>query len=532
MKTSGRRRKKASCRTLRRKARRIDNRRKRKAALRQLPQRCKPVEGRRPTPSTGPSTTVPAGTQPVTPWVAPPAPGTPDPTPPDPAPAGSIESPLAIYSGTFGPRQAERLLWRAGFGPRPGQAAQLAALGVEAAVLSLSRPSGTPVMDGPAPKDEGSALDPYGTWGHDHLWWLDRMVRSRHQLVERMTLIWHDWFSTSDAGVGSTKFMFDQNNLFRSLGLGNFKALVRAVTLDPAMQIWLSALENRRGAINENYGRELMELFTLGADRGAYTEADVRELARALSGFDADWEDGVGFVNFRFNAQRFDAGAKTIFGATGNFNWNDACRLVTGHSLHASFFVSKLWSYFVAEAPTEATSTALEKLYVDSGGEIRPIVEAILCSPQFYDGAAMVKPPVVYNAGLLRATGQGITTNAWSWMGSQAGQKLFYPPDVSGWDDTRWLDTNTMAGRWEIANLALELGSIQPSEAFPAQTAAQAVETARASLNDPALTADTKSALDAWAADVVGAAPDPWERAQRYNALRQLIAMSPDHHTS
>jgi hypothetical protein len=115
-------------------------------------------------------------------------------------------------------------------------------------------------------------------------------------------------------------------------------------------------------------------------------------------------------------------------------------------------------------------------------------------------------------------------------MGSQAGQKLFYPPDVSGWDDVRWLDTNTMGGRWTTANAALTPSSIQPTSAYPDQTPAEAVAAARASLNDPPLTAETISALDSWATTAIAANANGTWRAQRYNALRQMIAMSPDHH--
>src|SRR5205085_9487704 len=124
-------------------------------------------------------------------------------------------------------------------------------------------------------------------WGHDHLWWLDRMVRSDQQLVERMTLIWHDWFATSNDKVGDQKLMLDQNALLRANALGSFKDMLTALTHDPAMLLWLDGIENTRRNPNENYAREVMELFTLGADRGAYTEQDIRELARPFTGWRA-----------------------------------------------------------------------------------------------------------------------------------------------------------------------------------------------------------------------------------------------------
>jgi Protein of unknown function (DUF1800) len=522
------RRKQKSCAALRRKAKRIDNKRKRKAALKRLPKRCAPP--RKPTKPRLPVTG--GGTQPtVTPM--PSASGVPSAGNPAPAPAGALAaSPIAAYSGTFGPRQAERLLWRAGFGPLPGQATQLAALGLDAAVASLTRASGTPAMDGPEPSVGGAALDPYATWGHDHLWWLDRMVRSRHQLVERMALVWHDWFATSDDGVGSREFMLAQNDLFRTKGLEGFEDLVKAITQDKAMLVWLSGLDNRKGAINENYARELMELFTLGADRGAYTETDVRELGRSLSGWRADWDDAIGLYNFRFDTRRWDSGSKTVFGKTGAFTWEDASRLVVEHPMHPTFFVRKLWSYFIPAPPTDAQADALAALYVSSGHQVRPVLEAILRAPELYSGPRMVKPPVVFTAGLLRATGQAISDDNWVWMCATAGQQLLHPPDVSGWDDTRWLDTSTMAGRWTIVNEALRGRTGTPNGGYPAETADQALLAARTLWNDPPLTDETLSALRDWGATAVPANPNGWMRAYRANALKMLVGMCPDHHTS
>ena len=201
-----------------------------------------------------------------------------------------------VYRGHFGKPQAERLLWRAGFGPRPGEAERLAKLGLEGAVHALMRP-GRDRLKGPRPHDDrGRKLSPYDRWGHDQLWWLDRMVRTSKPLHERMTLVWHDWFATSRDGVGPAKLMLRQNQLFRRVGLSSFPGLLAEVTRDPAMLLWLSGVDNEKGSPNENYARELMELFTLGADRGAYTEHDVREQARALTGFRYTWNNKLGPV--------------------------------------------------------------------------------------------------------------------------------------------------------------------------------------------------------------------------------------------
>src|SRR5919199_1291524 len=146
---------------------------------------------------------------------------------------------IATYGGPFTRAHAERLLWRGGFGPKPGEADKLATLGLDAAVRSLTRP-GREHLEGAAPHDDkGRPLAPYDAWGHDHLWWLDRMVRTTTPLVERMALVWHDWFATSNDGVGSQRLMIRQNELFRSRGLGSFRRLLLEVTRDPAMLLWL-----------------------------------------------------------------------------------------------------------------------------------------------------------------------------------------------------------------------------------------------------------------------------------------------------
>jgi uncharacterized protein (DUF1800 family) len=460
-------------------------------------------------------------------------------TPPAPIPAPPPRPPttagLPVYDATFGLAQAQRLLWRAGFGPRPGQAEALAALDVVDAVRSLTRPSGEPTLTGAAPTVGGAPIAPFDAWGHDHLWWLDRMIRSDQPLVERMTLIWHDWLATTNADVNNRPLMRDQNELFRRRALGSFADLIADVTVDPAMLIFLSGISNHKWAPNENYARELMELFTLGADRGAYTETDVRSLARALTGWRADWTDAAGFVNFRFDANRFDTTSKTLWAGTdhersGAFGWRDACTLVVENPYHRSHFVLKLWSYFVPSPPSTATQAALESLYVSSGYSIGEVVEAILLHPDLYTGAPLVKPPAVYTAGLLRATGQTITDDVWVWLGALAGQQLFYPPNVSGWNDRAWLDTSTMYGRWYVAYYALMTTlATSASYAGSTETAAQALAAAIDAAGRPALTAETYGALLAFAEQPAPAGMGAADfRALRQNALRQLAASSPD----
>src|SRR5262249_27967352 len=228
------------------------------------------------------------------------------------------------------------------------------------------------------------------------------MIRTDQPLVERMALILHDWFATSNASVSTAQQMIDQSNLFRVACFGSFLDLFMAVTIDPAMLQWLNGNENRKQAPNENYAREMMELFSLGADRGAYSEDDIREMARAQTGWVNDWSGELGAYNFRFEPKRHDTGSETVFQPNGNWGW----RLCVEPPPHPSFFVEKLWSYFIPQSPSGGTRDALINTYRGSGWQIRPVLEEILMSPDLYSGPPMVKPPVVQLAGMLRKLGR------------------------------------------------------------------------------------------------------------------------------
>ncbi len=452
-----------------------------------------------------------------------------------PVPANPDPRPPGAYQGPFGVAQATRLLNRAGFGPVPGQAEALSTLGLVKAVESLTRPSGGANLNGPAPHDQdGNPLAPADLWGHDHLWWLDRMVRSDQPLVERMALVLHDWFATSQANVSKPQQMIDQSNLFRGACFGSFLDLFKAVTVDPAMLQWLNGNENTKGSPNENYGREMMELFSLGADRGAYTEDDIREQARALTGWRSDWSEELGSHNFRFDPKRHDEKAKTIFGQTGNWNWEDSCRLCTQNPLHPSFFVNKLWSYFVAEPPSQGVAEDLIGTYTGSSLQIRPVLEKVLMSPAFYEGGPMVKPPTVHLTSMLRALGRYIDTDAWTWLCDPAGQVLFWPPNVSGWDDTRWLDTSRMRARWNITYYAIDNVAVDPwhDKYNETESAQDAVTLAVNAWSGPALREEHRAALIEFAQRSENLAIADWQKspynAMRHNALLQLIGTSPD----
>ena len=441
-----------------------------------------------------------------------------------------------VHRGTFTVADAERLLWRAGFGPRHGEAESLQKLGLEGAVHSLLNP-GDEKLIGPKPHDsKGRPLAPFDVWGHDHCWWFDRMIRTSRPLVERMTLVWHDWFATSNDGVGSQRLMIDQNQLFRKHSMGSFPDLLVDVTANPAMLLWLNGTENRKDAPNENYGREMMELFTLGADRGAYTERDVREQARSLTGWTNRWSAGRGDYDFHFDTGEHDTGTKIVFGKRGDYSWRDACRLCISNSKHPSFFVQKLWSYFVPTMADAKTQAALEAAY-RKDGQVRDVLQVILMHPTLYRGPRMMKPPTVHAAGLLRRIGGGVTTDAWAWIGSLSGQQLFYPPNVAGWDDTRWLDTATFRGRWIGVQQILQSHQLNPSKAKKAADAPTTLAQALNFWRNPALSTATHNALLRFAHGAIASAGNAtWKQVQYpvlvENALRQLVAVSPDLQTS
>src|SRR2546423_864596 len=295
------------------------------------------------------------------------------------------------------------LLWRGGFGATPAEARRWAAGGLAPPLRWIADGGPGPRRRGPAPTGTGKPLDPVNEYGHDVLWWLDRMVRSQRPLVEKMTLFWHDHFATADQ---DTPLMLGQNHTLRRAGLGSFRSLLGAVTRDPAMQLFLSLADSDKRAPNENYARELVELFTLGS---GYSERDIREAARALTGWESRYANDH-FQGLRFNPESHDPGVKRIFGRSGRFGTDAVLDLVVAHPKHAPFLVAKLWSFFVSEPPRRTTVRGLAALYRRSGLRIKPVLRAILSHPSLYrslDAPDMVKAPVVLVAGALRATDQG-----------------------------------------------------------------------------------------------------------------------------
>jgi len=429
-----------------------------------------------------------------------------------------------------------RLFWRAGFGATPREARHWARRGKARTIRWLLHGGRAPIPRIGPPRVDGRALDPENEWGHDVLWWLDRMVRSPRPLQEKLTLFWHDHFATSEQ---DTPLMVAQNRMFRRHALGSFPALLRDVTSDPAMLLFLSLADSDKEAPNENYARELMELFTLG--RG-YTERDIREAARALTGFRADW-DTDGPPRTYYDSEGHDGGSKRVLGRRGSFDWQDVLRLSVAHSAHAPFMVEKLWDYFVGAQIARGTRADLARTYRRSGHRIKPVVGRILAHPALYrnlDAPGMVKSPVVLVAGFLRAAGQSIDRDSWAWLLDGMGQYPFHPPSVAGWDwGGAWLSSNAMHVRFEAANYLMETRSLRvPEDATPpGLSPAEAVARARRAVGDPWTSARTDAELLRVARRLLTERKLPegeWRQPIRQRAdmcqrvLRQLLLCGPD----
>ena len=477
-----------------------------------------------------------------------------DGTPSDGTPAVSQAAPppaildgVPTYQGYFGVQQAHRLLYRAGFGPKPGQAEELAAIGLVAAVDRLMEP-GPATLVGPKPEGSflvGGEFAPADKFAHMHLAFLDRAVRSTDSLGERMTLVLHDWFGVSELSV-ETPRVWDHLNLLRATWRGSFRQTLLSITSDPAMLEFLNGTTNWKQSPNENYARELMELYALGPDRGAYSETDVRELARALTGFRCDWTPTELSHNHRYDPSRHDDGVKVLFAGKpyerrGNLSWQDAINAVVDHPGHASFVVLKLWSYFMATAPPAATQAALEALYRRTGEQIAPLVRAILLHPDLHLGPTMAKGPVVFTAGLMRARQVALKSDAWSWLNNLAGQFIGRPPNVSGWNDRGWLNTASHIARWNIVREVIRSSGPAASSSYTGrtETADEAIAAALAFWANAPVTPDVLASMRRIAAQQwsAGQAGDTYWRAEtflanRQNALRHLVAAAPDSQVS
>jgi uncharacterized protein (DUF1800 family) len=392
-------------------------------------------------------------------------------------PHGSLPAePLAPYSGPWNVRLTAHLLRRAGFGGSPADVAALAAMPVERAVdRFVNFPPGSDAGAPPDVPDESGvdaqlasavaamnsadivelrkeqrALRRRGVIAAQ-LWWLDRMLATPAPLQEKMTLFWHGHFTTAAIAKGVTPAeALAQNVLFRQYALGNIRDLTLKVSTDPAMLKYLDNIRNSKSSPNENYARELMELFTLGI--GNYTENDVREAARAWTGLRLQrGSESVAVV-----PRLHDDGSKTFLGRTGSFAGTDIVDIIFTQPAAATFFATELLNFFVYNDPEPELVGALAATIRKYDFNLRPVLSALLRSQVFFSDRAyraLVKSPVEYVIGSYKLFGIGqATPEALAALG-RMGQILFYPPNVKGWPGgSYWLNTETVLARENFAN--------------------------------------------------------------------------------
>lgn len=401
---------------------------------------------------------------------------------------------LAKAPRSWTPAEAAHLLRRAGFGAAPSEISRVHALGREAAVDSMfmatdpedafpdpawadpdqlraslrdhfektrelrrqidSAGEDAEPADGPAEQLRNLQRDlrqRSARQGFDiqRIWW-KRILNTRAPLREKMTVFWHDHFATSLQKVRSPWLMLEQNHLFRQQAFGSFRELTHAIVTNPATMIYLDVQRSRKGRPNENFARELFELFTLG--EGNYSESDVREAARAFTGYQYDRITGA----VRHNRRQWDAGEKNLFGRTGTFAGKDVVDLLFRRDEPSEFISRKLWEYFVCENAPPAVVHALAEILRNHDHRVEPALRAIFLSREFYREeviGSQIKSPVQFLAQLIRELESPDPPPFFFLTAqNQLGQVLYHPPNVAGWDHGKaWINTNTLLARYNLA---------------------------------------------------------------------------------
>ncbi len=284
--------------------------------------------------------------------------------------------------------------------------------------------------------------------------WVYRLLLTPTQLLEKATLFWHGHFATSAEKVNDAHMMWDQNRLLRQHALGSFPELVQWIAQDPAMLIYLDSAINRKAHPNENFARELMELFCLG--EGNYSERDVQELARCFTG----WE--VKNKKFRKNRYQHDTGAKSILGTSGDFDGEDGIRVVLEQP-HLELFLARKWyRFFISDEPepSDELLRPLANAFREHDLQVAPALKMLLSSNLFFSEHAIgrkIKSPVELVVGTLRGLSGTTNTQLVASGLLQIGQGLFYPPNVKGWDGGRaWIDSSTLLGRANLIGKILD----------------------------------------------------------------------------
>jgi uncharacterized protein (DUF1800 family) len=367
-------------------------------------------------------------------------------------------------SREIGPDSARHLLNRTGFAASPAEIEQFARLSRAEAADRLLRAARREAVTSPPAWVEEAITPPYKLRelsAEERMkenplniergielreWWFREMLTTPSPLTEKLTLFWHNHFATSQQKVRYGQLMYRQNLTLRKHALGNFGQLLKDIARDPAMVIYLDSAQNRRGQPNENFAREVMELFTLG--EGQYSENDIKEVARAFTGWSVDRDNG----EFMFRRLAHDNGVKTVFGRTGRFDGNDVLDMLLERPQTAEFITTKLWKEFVSPTPDMEEVHRLARIFRNSRYDISALMRAILTSDAFYareNRATLVKSPVEFVVGTLKQF--DIETSylrPFVFAAAGLGQNVMSPPNVKGWPGGEaWINSTSLLGR-------------------------------------------------------------------------------------
>jgi uncharacterized protein (DUF1800 family) len=373
------------------------------------------------------------------------------------------------------------LLRRAGFGANRNELEDYLAMGYDGAVEALLNPSDPGNMPDDLIRryhvEQSELRDLAGSAAY----WMYRMISTSCPMEEKTALFWHGLFATGYAKLNQARSLLNQVEMFRRSGLGSFEELLVELSKDPAMIVWLDNNENHGTAINENYGRELLELFSMGI--GNYSEDDIKGCARAFTGWtlgnaeymsiraakDSIWPYGRIAWHFEYREEDHDDGEKTFLGETGNFNGEDIIAIIVKQESTARFVATRLFQFFAADVITEAGEKTIEEMmatYFSSGYQIRDMLRTLFHSDYFKSKDARfarVKGPVEMVVGAVRMAGNyqnpalGIekVSNTMLYM----GQGLLQPPTVEGWHEgSEWIDSGALVERVNFA--AKELSNV------------------------------------------------------------------------
>ena len=379
-------------------------------------------------------------------------------------------TPTSTPAGAWDARAVEHLYNRAGFGARPHEVAEGVAMGRQALVERLVRrradveppfverielPNGRELRELAEPerqklrnevreKNRRQLLE-YGAW------WFERMQSGEDPLLEKMTLFWHGFFTTSAEEVKSSWLVLRQAQMLRENALGSYATLLEGIARDPAMLVYLDNQSNRKGNPNENFARELMELFSLGV--GNYGEQDVKEAARALTGRQV--REG----EYAFVARQHDAGEKTVLGQTGKLDGDGLVKILLAQDACARHVARRLIGWFEGVEPDEARLASYADALRSDGYQIAPFLERLFQDPAFYRDevrGARVQGPVEYMVGSARRLGTRVPPTILASGAALCGQRLFAPPSVKGWDEGEsWITTSSLMQRGNLAGLML-----------------------------------------------------------------------------